>query len=368
MIFDRALTLLGVIDKITSLIWTRRYWACGEFKLLVPFTARHVELLQKYRLIMIRGDDEAGEIQYLNIKKNSQGLEEIEVQGRFITCWIGKRIVLNQIVMTGKTQDILNRIVYENIVNPDIPGRRIPNITIPGVTGITREDIDYASGMYANALLVCETAAKASKLGFGIFTDIKKRQHIFRVYDGLNLTAEQTENPPCIFSQEFDNIIEQEYTNSIENLRSTVYVGGEESPDAPRHIVEVGDTAAGLDRDEAFINATDITQTYKDSAGNDVTMSDTQYRYMLMQRGSSELEQLAETLSFASKVNTHSNLKYRDDYNLGDRVTCINKQWGIRINVRITEITEIYQSGSGEINITFGESLPSLFDALRQIK
>ncbi|NBI18754.1 hypothetical protein D1841_09180, partial [Neglecta sp. X4] len=34
--------LQGVIDEISSLIWTRRYWAAGEFKLLVPFTDRHV--------------------------------------------------------------------------------------------------------------------------------------------------------------------------------------------------------------------------------------------------------------------------------------------------------------------------------------
>ena len=38
-IYDRDMILHGVIDEINSLIWTRRYWSAGEFKLLVPFTS-----------------------------------------------------------------------------------------------------------------------------------------------------------------------------------------------------------------------------------------------------------------------------------------------------------------------------------------
>lgn len=80
-IYDRDMILHGVIDEINSLIWTRRYWSAGEFKLLVPFTSKHVSLLVKNNLIMKRGDTEAAEIRYVHISKNSQGLEEIEVQG-----------------------------------------------------------------------------------------------------------------------------------------------------------------------------------------------------------------------------------------------------------------------------------------------
>lgn len=126
-IYDRDMTLHGVIDEISSLIWTRRYWAAGEFKLLVPFTARHVELLQKNRLVLKRGDTEAAEIRYVNISKNTQGLEEIEVQGKFITQWIGKRIVRNQISATSGTQAILYRIVNETVISPSAAGRAIPN-------------------------------------------------------------------------------------------------------------------------------------------------------------------------------------------------------------------------------------------------
>ena len=58
---------------------------------------------------------------------------------------------------------------------------------------------------------------------------------------------------------------------------------------------------------------------------------------------------------------------FKKDYDLGDRVTCVNKRWGIKINVRITEVSETYQQNIEEIDITFGESLPALLTQIRQI-
>ena len=244
--------------------------------------------------------------------------------------------------------------------------RAIPNVLIDPTDEDTGSGkIDYTSEAFTNALLAVETAAKAAKLGFRLRTDVKTGKHYFSVYKGRDLTADQTENPPCIFSQEFDNITEQEYTNSIENLKSMAYVGGEEAE--PRVVAEVGGGAAGLDREEVFVNATDITKKYTNENDEEITRTDEEYLACLEERGASELEQYAETLSFSSTINTHANLKYREDYDLGDRVTCVNKRWGIKINVRITEVAETYQQNMEEIDITFGESLPALITQIRQI-
>ena len=173
-IYDRDMILHGVIDEINSLIWTRRYWSAGEFKLLVPFTNKHVSLLVKNNLIMKRGDTEAAEIRYVHISKNSQGLEEIEVQGKFITQWIGKRIIRDQIAATSGTQDILYRIVRETVVSPKVAARAIPNVLIDPTDEDTGSGkIDYTSEAFTNALLAVETAAKAAKLGFRLRTDVK---------------------------------------------------------------------------------------------------------------------------------------------------------------------------------------------------
>lgn len=368
-VYSSEMELQGIVEKIASLIWTRRYWSCGEFKLLVPFTEEHSRMLVKNNIIMKRGDDEAAQIRYVSITKNSQGLEEIEVQGKFLIAWIGKRIIKKQIITNDTTQNILYRIVRENVTNPADTARKIPDVSIATDDEDTESGvIDYTSEQYTNAQLAAETAAKAAKLGIRMRTDARTGAHVFSVYEGRDLTAGNTAgNAPCIFSQEFDNIVEQEYTNSVENLKTTAFVGGEEKEGVARKVAEVGGSAAGLAREEVFINATDIVQEYEDDDGERVTLTDTEYLALLSARGAEELEQYAETLSFGSKINTFANLIYRTDYDLGDRVTCVNKRWGIRIDVRITEIAETYQNNVEEIDITFGESLPALLTQIRQI-
>lgn len=368
-VYSSEMELQGIVEKIASLIWTRRYWSCGEFKLLVPFTEEHSRMLVKNNIIMKRGDDEAAQIRYVHITKNSQGLEEIEVQGKFLIAWIGKRIIKKQIITNDTTQNILYRIVRENVTNPADTARKIPDVSIATDDEDTESGvIDYTSEQYTNAQLAAETAAKAAKLGIRMRTDARTGAHVFSVYEGRDLTAGNTAgNAPCIFSQEFDNIVEQEYTNSVENLKTTAFVGGEEKEGVARKVAEVGGSAAGLAREEVFINATDIVQEYEDDDGEQVTLTDAEYLALLSARGAEELEQYAETLSFGSKINTFANLIYRTDYDLGDRVTCVNKRWGIRIDVRITEIAETCQNNVEEIDITFGESLPALLTQIRQI-
>lgn len=368
-VYSSEMELQGIVEKIASLIWTRRYWSCGEFKLLVPFTEEHSRMLVKNNIIMKRGDDEAAQIRYVSITKNSQGLEEIEVQGKFLITWIGKRIIKKQIITNDTTQNILYRIVRENVTNPADTARKIPDVSIATDDEDTESGvIDYTSEQYTNAQLAAETAAKAAKLGIRMRTDARTGAHVFSVYEGRDLTAGNTAgNAPCIFSQEFDNIVEQEYTNSVENLKTTAFVGGEEKEGVARKVAEVGGSAAGLAREEVFINATDIVQEYEDDDGEQVTLTDAEYLALLSARGAEELEQYAETLSFGSKINTFANLIYRTDYDLGDRVTCVNKRWGIRIDVRITEIAETYQNNVEEIDITFGESLPTILTQIRQI-
>ena len=162
-VYTSDMVLQGIVEKIASLIWTRRYWTCGEFKLLVPFTEDHARMLVKNNIIMKRGDDEAAQIKYVSITKNSQGLEEIEVQGKFLLSWIGKRIVKKQIIAKDTTQSILYRIVRENVTSPTDAARAIPHVTIATDDANTGSGtIDYTSEQYVNAQLAAETAAKAA--------------------------------------------------------------------------------------------------------------------------------------------------------------------------------------------------------------
>ena len=80
------------------------------------------------------------------------------------------------------------------------------------------------------------------------------------------------------------------------------------------------------------------------------------------------VESYGKTINFVSTINTNSNLKFKADFDLGDRITCKEEKWGIQIDARITEVTETYQKGAEEIEATFGDSLPTLVDKIRKVR
>ena len=359
-IYNTSLELLGIIDEISTLVWTRRYWECGEFSLLIPMTSRHAALLQNGRLIARRDTDEMGQIRYLAVTKDENGLEQIELQGKFLTHWIGKRLLLSSIVSSAPTHELLARIVRENLIEPDDPRRVIPPLSLTGMTALQSETLNCSLPAYANALDTCSERAKLAKLGFRIITDLRLKKHFFHVYKGLDRTSGQTENSVCVFSPDFDNVLSQEYTHSVENVATAAYVGGEETESESRQVVEVSDDArTGLDRDEYFDDAGSITRSYMED-GVQQQLPLEEYLALLTARGHQVLDQKTENISFSSRIDTCANLTYKKDFDLGDRVTCINRRWGIRIDARITEITESFESGKEELEVTFGTSIPGL--------
>ena len=128
-----------------------------------------------------------------------------------------------------------------------------------------------------------------------------------------------------------------------------------------------GGSKTGLELDEVFIDASDISRTY-DSGGTSVTIPIATYLQMLRKRGATELENYGERMNFVSTINTASNLRFKEDFNLGDRITCLERSWGLRIDARITEVQEVYQKGQEEIQATFGESLPTLVEKIKRVR
>ena len=364
-VFDKYMNPKGVIEMYDTLIWTRRFFSYGEFKLLVPCTDKHASLLTKDSIIMKDddSDNEAGQIRNIRTAFNNKGEEIIEVQGKFLARWIGKRLLLKQLVMEDTAQAILTQIVTKTIIGPEASSRVIPDLSIAAMGDLGSAVIDYSCEAGTNALTACEAVAKTAGLGFRIFTDPDAGLHYFEVYGGRDLTEENGVNDPCIFSFELDNMFEQEYEYSNENHRSTAYVAGENVEGQATKIAIAGDAAQGLDRDETWVNASGIKQTYTED-GQQITLTDQEYIDLLSQRGEEELAQYGEIISLLNKVKPVSNLVYKTDYDIGDIVTCENLRWEVKADVRITEVSETYTEKGEDIDIQFGESITTIIDKI----
>lgn len=204
---------------------------------------------------------------------------------------------------------------------------------------------------YKSVLSSIQKLAKSSNIGFRIRPDFNNKQMVFETYKGLDRTINQAERNRVIFSETYGNISDATFTRNSTNYKTKVYVGGEGEGDA-RTIVPVGG-GEGFDLHEEFYGVTDVS-----SEG----ITQAEYIGALTQKGLERLEYDSMIESFECKTDANANFVYKQNYDLGDVVTIRKADWGIATNLKITELTEVYEYGSMTVSPTFGNPLPSTID------
>ncbi|WP_293389114.1 siphovirus ReqiPepy6 Gp37-like family protein, partial [Phascolarctobacterium sp.] len=297
-VFDKTVQPLGAIDELASLLWHTKYFDVGTFSLLAPITDNNSRLLVEGNLITkhdgkkeVKTADggvwrRAAQITYVHITKDENGLEQLEAQGYMLSWWLNKRCIYPQIVATGTNQYLINLMVKNNCGSAAGTKRRFPLLTFLAQETIDGVAVEYANEVYAQLGQEVKARAQAGKLGYDILLNERERLFGFYLYKGNDLTATNTEgNTPCIFSRDFDNVNEQEYTASIENCGNFIYVQGAADDDGSQPVTTVdGEGATGLDLVAVFCDATDIARKYQ-KGETEVTIPLNTYIALLKTRG-----------------------------------------------------------------------------------
>ena len=381
-VFDKELNALGVIDEMASLIWSIKYFNVGEVKLLAPMTENNRNLLVPGNLLIKHDEyidyiDEsentwrrAAEISYVRYAKDEKGQEQIEAQGSIISAWLNQRVITPQIQLTGTVQNVVNRLIQKNIGTDASAKRQFPQFMMLNQDNLGGTSFEYSNEELKSLGNEIRDLCQSGKIGYDILVCEKTKMFGFYLYAGKNLTSGNTDgNAPCVFSRDFDNVREQEYEDDISNVKNFAYVRGASDSQNVQEVVTVDqESGTGYGLKEILIDASDIQRSAEDSSGTQKDIPIATYRKMLQARGNQELENLIENYTFNSSINTMSNLRYKEDFDLGDRVTCIERLWSITINSRITEIVQTYESGKTLIEVTFGESAPTLLDKIRKVR
>lgn len=373
LIFNRDLDYLGIIDTFSSLRWVRRYNKSGEFELHCPLTQHSLELLKRENIIYKKEDNEAGYIETRQLGLNSSGEETLQIRGEFLTNYLDRRIIWDMENLNTTNEKAMRYLVDKNCINTRTE-RRIPFLDLDREKYFIGDIQKQVS--YKNLLEELENISNTSDLGYRINFEYKSKKLLFEVYKGLDRTADQKTNAPAIFSKDFENILEQNFVDSLNNYKNVAYVAGA-GEGAERKFTTIGNSSS-LDRYELFVDARDLQNTEqkeeikKDEDGNetketvDVPIPWEKYEPLLLQRGNEKLAECQQIQTFDSKINIRSNLRYKEDFNLGDLVTCIDRKWGIRLDSRIVEVEEIYEGNEISVNIILGNNIPTLIDKIKQ--
>ena len=369
-IFNSKIELQGVIDNFGTLIWTRRFRKSGSFQLNLPATKENISLMQEENLIYRKGYKEAGVISYIHSSLNDKGVRTLEVKGYFTTAYLNRRINWGTINFDGTVENFERKLVNDNCINPSDSKRKIPNLELGELKNYT--EVIKKQDSYGNVGELCEKASETSKLGHRIILDVKNKKLKFEVLKGVDRTVGNGSIAPTIFSTDMENVITEEYTyDTGDYCNVTLIAGAGEGKN--RKTTSIGN-AEGLNRYELYTDARDIQDTKQETVigddGNettkDVKMAWSEYEPLLIQRGKEKLKECKKIETFESTINTNGNNKYRENYDLGDKVTIYSKELGKRIDTDITEIEETYEKQKVTIKPTFGNNIPTLFEMLRK--
>ena len=390
--------VIGIIDTAQSIIWKSLYYGVGDFEIYISATPTNVAMLAEGNYITRPSlayfdgverkyvEYDCGIIEHIEIADSVDEGRMIVASGRFVKSILDRRVVFSATlsgtgsnyiwncsasILQGNVETAVRKLIYDNAINAvgsrgEVGSyRNIPEIywTDDDISGITdtivTEDDDGEETdadkqvTYKGLLEYSDTVLQEYECGARMWLDRKLLKFRYKVYKGVDRSRDSTTNEPIVFSTEFDNLISSNYTIETAAFKTTALIGGEGEGEA-RKCAFVNAWQTGLDRREAFVDASSISSTYKEGEEEKTYTLDV-YRKMLEAQGRQSLAELQKVETFDGEIDlSNSNLVYGIDYALGDMITVEDKDLGKYINARILSVTEVQDDDGYKIEIEYG--------------
>lgn len=328
-VLDSNYDRICVIDSITSLIWTERYYTYGDCELYVPVTEAHLDALQ-YGNYLMRDEDDGSfmVIKKIEVKTDQEDGDYITVTGQCLKSVVYQRIIWNVTNLAGNLEQCIGRLLRENLISPNNRLRMVSGFEYRNElsTGID-VSVQYTGKNLGECISdLCQQYG----LGWNVRFDPDTKMMYLYLYQGVDRTSGQESVPPVVFSNQNENLIRSSYLFDASNYRNVAKVAGE-GEGINRRTIEIG-TSSGLQRHEEYVDARDITS-------NDGQIGNSDYERMLRERGEEKLAELRSVERFDGEVDTHHTYQFGTDYGMGDIVEVVNA-YGVSASTRIIEMIQ----------------------------
>lgn len=336
--------IIGMLENYQSCIWTTQSMGLGNFEIITQATHENINLLQQGRLLVRDQDVDGTTLKNVMIIESVKIVFESEqgwiltVGGRGLKSLVDRRIVWTQINSDDyqTVADLAYLTVLRNVdrtAEPEGDVRRIEGFKamMPSSSLADEADIQLFGENIAEWLTdICLI------YGYSWDVTIKKLDglgpyYVWELWKGTDRSTDQVENPPVVFSQEFDNLLSASYTSDRTRFRNAALIGGEGEGTA-QITASIGDAKYNLGRREIYIDGVGVSS-------NASEISETKYKKMLQSYGRQELWGYSIENTFEGQVEANGTYILGDDYFLGDRVT-VDTGLGIYAHPVITEIID----------------------------
>jgi len=316
---------IALIDAYESLLWTDRYNKPGEFEIYTPVADFALQYPVTDNYLQIKESGHTMIVEDTTIESNVDTGNHIKIVGRSLESILDRRIVWTQTDISGNLQDGIKRLITENIINPSIAARKIPNFifeesTDAAITSLTMEN-QYTGD---DLLKIVQNLCELNEIGFQITLN-DDNQFVFKLYKGTDRSYRQETLPFVVFKPSFENIINSNYSENHSAAKTITLVAGE-GEGTSRKTRTVG-TGEGLLRKELYTDARDIQSS---------EMSADDYNAKLDQRGEENLKANKIKKTFDGECETTRMYVYGRDFFMGDCVQVAN-EYGMESPTRVVE-------------------------------
>lgn len=352
---------LGIIDEFQSLEITTNYKKHSELELLVSATEENIDyfIANNDDIFLTVGIGKVRGYLIESVKYTDEKKTTLEVYCKSLSSMLGWRQIDGQQTFRGNAEEVIRSFVNTNVIAPTNINRKIDNLILGNLSGIT----DTTEESYSNKDLdesLWEICVKFD-IAYEIYADILNKRFEFVVWKGTDRSTNQTIRDAVIFSKEFDNVLSQSYTDDKSDYRNTVIIAGEGEGTARTYLV-VGNENKGRKRREMFVDARDLQSSESDQT----KMSQTAYEALLIERAKNKQAEYARVQSFETDIVYDSQFTFGSDYFMGDLITIRNDGISVALHTRIVTAKEKYSRKGYELSTEFGSNIPTLLTKIKK--
>lgn len=356
---------IGEVNQYNSLIWSDKFNGYASFELWAPITDENSEYFKKGNILWCGGDN-AAVIEIVKSTIDDKGTKTFNVKGRTLEMLLTTRIIWGTYSASNKyASTVMYDIVKQNCINPTNANRKIPYLECAEDKKLGgKMSIQKTGGEVYDALT---TIASNKDLGFNVLFRPKEKKLIFEVVAGVDRTIEQNEVDPVEFSTDLEDILSSSYYTNSQDEKNVAFVQGEGDGASRISQISGNNELEGFDRKELYVDARDIQSEFVNEDGTTVTLTPEEYDAALINRGNDKLAECKTTEMFEAQIRVFGDVQYEfgKDYQKGDKVTIRDKQLGVVVSARITEVEEDFDDEYALV-LTFGYSYPTIMQKVKQ--
>ncbi len=334
-ILDTNFEVVEYINKYKTFIWTDRYSSHGDCLLELPAHLIYSQYIREGNYIWINKSDRLMIIDYLEISNSLDDENLLIINARSLESILDRRVIWTQLNFMGNFQEGIKKIITDNIINPSITNRKIPNFifidsTDANITELTM-DVQYLG---ENILDIITDLCTENNVGWKIIFNEQTRNFEFSLYHGVDRSWNQETNPYVVFSFSNRNLINSEYIESSKTYKTDILVGGEGEGASKTMVSNTNQdpVVTGLARREMYSEAGNLSSNIDEGE-----LTPAEYTALLKQFGLYELYDNRYIQMFSGEAESTKKYLFGRDYFMGDIVQ-IEDRYGNTGSSRIDEM------------------------------